>query len=108
MGLAPDTESARLREAFSPNYQFLNEEIPIYRKRIEAHFAGIENVKIVMYDKIPTCACFLIDDRILVSCLVCSERARNGIHLLIQKNTSSLDESIWFKKYETHLSQIWK
>ncbi len=108
LGLAADSDSARLRSAFSESYRYLEEEIPVHLRKLESAFCqgfsegGI--VRLFLYDKIPTAACFLVDDKVLICPLLCSRRGRSSVHLLIGKTSSEGRQSKLFAEYEDHLT----
>lgn len=112
LGLAPDTESARLRSAFSEIYENLNEEIPIYKEKIRKFLKKTNdpNIKnqIKFYDKIPTCACFFIDSQLIFCFLLCNKRGRECVHFFISKQASSPDccNQI-FEEFEGHFLELY-
>ncbi len=110
LGLAPDTESAKLRSAFSSRYQNLNQEIPGYIKTLVSEFKTINSSssqpEIFLYDKIPTTACFLVDSNILFCPLLCHKRGRDSSHILVSKSESANAQNQLFEEYEGHLRKL--
>jgi hypothetical protein len=113
LGLAPNTESARLRSNFNPKqYKNLNQIIPEYKDKLINGLIErkeeIQNVQIRLYDKIPTCAFFIIDNQIFLCPLLCHKRGRNTVHLLISSPTKSEEASKMFTEYEEHFEKLFQ
>ncbi len=108
LGLAPDTGIAKQRSAFSIAFGSLEEEIPIYKRKIttafEANRDRVKSGQIGMYELFPTCACFFIDDLLFLCPLVCFKRGRECVHFLVSNN----NENNLFKEYERHFEVLFE
>jgi hypothetical protein len=112
LGLNPDSESARLRSAFNDHYKNLEQEIPVFENKFIEGFERkkekIQDTQISLYNKIPTCGCFIIDNQMYLCPLLCSERGRNSVHILISHLSDRNKVNKLFTEYEEHFSVLFK
>lgn len=112
LGLNPNSESAKLRSAFNPMYKNLKQEIPFFGERFISGFEkdrkNVPKVQIRLYDKIPTYACFIVDNQLFLCPLLCHKRGRNSVHFLVSKSTNRGESNQLFEEYESHFLELFK
>lgn len=110
LGLAPNTESAKLRSSFNHEYENLSVEMPSFTKRLKNAFEKekekIRSIQIRLYDKIPTCAYFIIDNRIFLCPLLCHKRGRETVHISISNSAKGKEAAKMFTEYEEHFKNL--
>jgi hypothetical protein len=109
LALDPKSQSTKLRAAYNPIYKSLKDEIAFSVEKLMSEFnkteTSLSNVQLRFYDKIPTCACFIIDNKLFICPLLCHKRGRNSTHLLISTPPEGNPTQI-FEEYESHFIEL--